>query len=202
MCEPHVESDMIAALRHRDEMVKSHLRLRDALAANVAPAAVAVVDGERVDLLNDALPLPDVATVFFLGVLRRVGFSPSFGEGTRAFWIQGSPFLRLGVDTFGIRTIGSRVRVFDALAAVASQAIGFAHIAIEGIRSFGRSTARTSLLGRLCSRPTAVVPMHVAQRLAFNPIALPVCPVGARRILSAAASALHVDMIHEREWFK
>jgi hypothetical protein len=49
--QPKVRGDMRAALRHWHEMVKAHLVAPDLLAANVASAAVSLIDLPRVDLL-------------------------------------------------------------------------------------------------------------------------------------------------------
>lgn len=159
--QANVQSQMVAALRDGDEVVKAHVLLRDTLAADVALPAVALVDEPRVDLL--------------VGDLSQTCATPaSTFEMRRPVFIRMllSPRLVRCVMAILVRFMPGKRTLLPALATLRTEARRAETVTVKLARSLRRATASALYFRRHFPELAPIVAVTKPPRLTFHPTLL------------------------------
>ena len=202
MCETDVRTDMIASPRDGDEVVERHLRLLHSLRADMATAPITFVDREWIDPFDLPLTLARSTTPLDLRTLLGVGVLPPAFQLPIAFRMLGPPALSCFMRGVGVARVALSIAILHASAATRRETIRLRSISVE-LGGWLLNLARAAML-RVWIRtsPPTVMAVDIAQWFTLDPISLPVCPVGDRRVFSTSTLALHGGRLPERTWFK
>ncbi len=202
VCNTHVQRDVVAALGNRHEMIERHLQFGDPLAADVAPAPVALVDRGRVYLLDDSRTLSDASSALTLRTFFGMLSMPSVRHLSSALRVLFRPTSHLNSRLRGVRRV-PRLGVFlPAFATIRRETVGPVAVGVELVSLLRDLALRALRSIRDSPVQTTIMSMDEPHRFAPYPVALPVCPGGDRRFFPASTGALHGGRILGRMWFK